>query len=397
MRVLVTDGANRAALAITRSLGRAGHHVVVGEKETGSLAATSRYCAEQFQYEDPLGASGAFIASVAEAAAKHRIDVLVPVSDVTTFLITRHRARFGSCAIPFAPADVVERAANKVGLMETAARLGVPTPRSAVVACASHVPEFDFGFPVVVKPWQSRVLTGDGWQSTSVSYAQNAQGLVRDLAARQPYEFPVMVQERITGPGVGVFACYQDGKAVALFSHRRIRERPPWGGVSVLAESTSVCPLAGEYATRLLDDLGWAGVAMVEFKRDTRDGVPKLMEINGRFWGSLQLAIDAGVDFPRLLVEGANGRTSPPSYRLGVRTRWFWGDVDSLLVSLFGTGVPPHNSRRLAAAVEFLRLFGRDLHYDNPKWFDPQPFVTESLAWFRRATRDAVRRARADK
>jgi predicted ATP-grasp superfamily ATP-dependent carboligase len=75
---------------------------------------------------------------------------------------------------------------------------------------------------------------------------------------------------------------------------------------------------------------------MVEYKVDERTGTPMLMEINGRFWGSLQLAVDAGVDFPRLLIECAGGKVpaAPPAYTVGTRLRWWWGDVDQLLLRL---------------------------------------------------------------
>ncbi len=188
---------------------------------------------------------------------------------------------------------------------------------------------------------------------------------------------------------MGIFTCYRDGKPVLLFGHRRLRERPPWGGVSVLSESVSVDPVAAGFATRLLDAIGWEGVAMVEFKLDDRDGLPKLMEINGRFWGSLQLAIDAGVNFPEVLLRAISGQpdTPQPPYRIGVRDRWFWGDVDSLLVTMFGgAGRPPmtQGRGRLSALAAFARSGGADLHYDNPKRDDPWPFVVETRDWLRR-------------
>jgi hypothetical protein len=156
-----------------------------------------------------------------------------------------------------------------------------------------------------------------------------------------------------------------------------------------------VCPKARTYATALLDELGWHGVAMVEFKQSLRDGEPRLMEINGRFWGSLQLAIDAGVDFPRLLVDGVrNGHFAPqPPYRIGVRNRWFWGDVDSLLLTLSGRS-PSGGARpsRFRAILEFMKLGGRDLYYENPKLRDFRPWLFESAAWLRREARAAVAR-----
>lgn len=399
MKVFVTDGENRAALAVARSLGRLGHEVIVGEKHSRSLAAASRYCARAVRYPDPVSASEAFVDSVACIVRENGVDILIPVSDITTLLVTRYRDRFdSSCDIPFAEADIIERAADKVNIIQTAARLGVPVPRSVVVSDREQLPEIaDLGFPLVVKPWKSRVRTAGGWVSTSVGFAANAAQLARDLSSRPLHEFPVMLQERIVGPGSGVFACYHEGRAVALFGHRRLRERPPWGGVSVLSESVPLCPIASEYATRLLNELGWHGVAMVEFKEDVRDGVPKLMEINGRFWGSLQLAVDAGVDFPALLVQTVRpGHFDPqPSYQIGVRNRWFWGDVDSLLVTLFGrNGWGPMLRSRRDAVLEFTRLWGARLYYDNPKWDDPWPWFIESYKWLRRTALDAITEAR---
>ena len=157
-------------------------------------------------------------------------------------------------------------------------------------------------YPLVVKAHRSRVRSESAWQSTAVKYVRDRVELQRELNARTAYEFPLLIQQKIQGPGIGVFMCYDRGRPIATFSHRRIREKPPTGGISVLSESIAVDPEARDYSERLLSALRWHGVAMVEFKADNRDGRPKLMEINGRFWGSLQLAIDAGVDFPAILL-----------------------------------------------------------------------------------------------
>lgn len=390
--VFVTDGSARAALAVTRSLGRLGHRVLVGEKALGALAHASRYCARAVVYPDPVTGPDAFVASLARTVNDEAVDVVLPVADIATMLVTRNRERFASAAVPFAPAPLIDRAADKVDVLATAARLGVPVPRSQVVAYAGAIPT-SVEYPVVIKPWRSRVQTPRGWMSTSVSYASDRAALERDLAGRGAHEFPVMLQECIDGPGVGVFACYDRGRAVALFSHRRLRERPPWGGVSVLSESAELPPAAAAHATRLLDELQWHGVAMVEFKQDVHDGLPKLMEINGRFWGSLQLAIDAGVDFPALLMKTLeeSAHVSQPPYRVGVRNRWFWGDVDSLLVTLF-TGDAPRRRRvpRWRSLAAFARLWGRNLYYDNPKTDDVWPWVVETGQWLAQGWRRAL-------
>jgi CelD/BcsL family acetyltransferase involved in cellulose biosynthesis/predicted ATP-grasp superfamily ATP-dependent carboligase len=378
MKVLVTDGDNRAALAVTRSLGRAGHDVIVAATQRSALAQSSRYCAHRAIYPDPVTDPDRFVETTARLAHTVRADCIVPIADITMFMITRNRDLFEPrCKVPFATADIVERAADKVRLVQLAKELDVPVPRSVVVTSAGHIPAHSIPFPLIVKPWRSRIRTNRGWASTSVSHAATPEALERDLRGRGEHEFPVMLQERIEGPGVGVFACYRDGNATALFSHRRLRERPPWGGVSVLCESVELPRAASKDATRILGAIGWTGVAMVEFKVDRRDNQAKLMEVNGRFWGSLQLAIDSGVDFPTLLLSPTPGAPAP--YRLGVRSRWFWGDFDALLQTLRPSNGPADlRLSRSRALWHFARFVGSDLHYDNPKWDDPWPFAVET-------------------
>ncbi len=392
MKVLVTDGESRAALAITRSLGRAGHHVLVGERRPRSLAGSSRFCAGSIVYPDPSRDEPAFIDHLARVTRERNIDVVMPVTDITTMSIAAGRVRFGPhCAIPLADAAAVEEAADKAALMKTALRLGVPVPHTWFVDSVDEALECpDLVYPLVIKSHRSRVRTAGGWRATSVRYASNSADLRRDLMDRSPHEYPLLLQEKIQGPGVGVFMCYDRGEPIATFSHRRIREKPPTGGVSVLSESIAVNPEARAYSERLLGALRWHGVAMVEFKEDLHDGHPKLMEINGRFWGSLQLSVDAGVDFPVILLSTLGKRHdvgSAPAYRLGVRSRWLWGDLDCLILRLrAGNGSSPDGRGRVAAVLDFLKFLGKDLHYENPRLSDLRPWIYETVQRFRRTT-----------
>lgn len=385
MRILVTDGESRAALAITRSLGRAGHHVMVGERRRTSLAGSSRFCAGSIVYPDPAKDEARFVDELVAVTKAERIEALIPVTDITTLSVTAQRARFAPhTVIPGASAKAAHEAADKATLMKTAMRLGVPTPRTWFAESAeSGLAMTDLPFPIVIKSYRSRVRTAQGWQSTSVRYARDRNELERELLGRAAYEYPLLLQEKINGPGMGVFMCYDRGKPVAVFSHRRLREKPPTGGISVLSESIAVDPVVQEYGERLLGAIGWHGVAMVEFKRDTSDGQPKLMEINGRFWGSLQLAIDAGVDFPAILLATVSANPAPvgAGYRVGVRSRWLWGDLDSLITRLrAGKELEAADGRRpLQAVLDFLAFWGKDLHYENPRLSDLRPWIHETM------------------
>jgi predicted ATP-grasp superfamily ATP-dependent carboligase len=192
-----------------------------------------------------------------------------------------------------------------------------------------------------------------------------------------------MIQERIVGLGTGIFVLCDHGEPLTAFAHRRLREKPPSGGASVLSESVPTDPALIDEAMRLLRPLGWHGVAMIEYKQDVSSGRSVLMEINGRFWGSLQLAIDSGVDFPAMAFDLARGRRpqAPDSYKVGVRSRWLLGDLDHLLARLFhrreeqylAEGAPS----RVRACFEFLKIGGRDLQYDVMSRDDPQPGIHE--------------------
>jgi predicted ATP-grasp superfamily ATP-dependent carboligase len=391
MRILITDSDARSALAATRSLGRHGHEVFTAGSTNPSLASVSRYSSGFDTYANPAVDPDRFVSDVLAIVARRRIDVLLPMTEITTLLLTQHQHSLPAhVRLPFASAATVATAADKAAVMALAPQVGVPIPQTRVVRSVHEARALaeELAYPIVIKAARSRIWTGKQWLSTSVSYANSAAELLSTLTQAAVETFPFLLQEKIVGDGVGVFLCFDQDESIAVFSHRRIREKPPSGGVSVLCESIAAEPQALAHAERLLRALGWQGVAMVEFKRDTRDGGLKLMEINGRFWGSLQLAIDAGVDFPVLLVDLVDGKRPPrpPAYRPGVRTRWFWGDVDSLLAVLFRgrkrLNLSAHHPGRWATLWSFMKFWQPGMRYELERADDLRPWWLETRRWF---------------
>jgi predicted ATP-grasp superfamily ATP-dependent carboligase len=238
---------------------------------------------------------------------------------------------------------------------------------------------------VVIKPARS-INQGE---LHKVAYADDRAALdsmLRDMSAQA---FPVMVQRRIIGYGAAVSILRWDGKLVAAFAHRRIRENPPSGGASVVSESVAPDPVLVARSLALLERFDWNGVAMVEFKIDDATGEAWLMEVNPRFWGSLQLAVDAGVDFPRLFIGCLLGGAVSPvtSYRVGRRLRHLWGDVDRLIARLRHSraelSLPPNAPGRLRNLVEFLAP-RRGQRHEVLRLGDLRPFLVETRSWFER-------------
>ena len=390
--VLVTDGEQRASLAVVRSLGRAGYECHVVSATGRSLAGASRYAARAHRLADPLAEPEDFAGGVERLVTERGIAVILPVTDASLFALLPRRERLAPAHLPWPKLEVVRAVADKRLVMETAPRAGIGVPRQVVLpdrAAFAALAKAELAFPLIVKPARSVVEGPAGRMKVGVRLVNDRAELERALLPLSEAAYPVLLQQRIVGPGIGIFLLVWEGQTRAVFSHRRLREKPPSGGISVYRESIAAESGLVARSRALLDAFGWQGVAMVEYKVDAATRVPYLMEINGRFWGSLQLAIDAGVDFPRLLVDLALGRDpgAPPDYRAGVRSRWWWGDVDHLLARLLHSGreldLPPGAPGRLRAVLDFLTLWRPGDRGEVFRWSDPRPAWRETRNWFR--------------
>ena len=392
--ILVTDGEQRAALAVVRSLGRAGYRCLIASKSGRSLAGASRYALRDLPLPDALAEPQGFVAAVESLVRNEQVDLLIPITDPAALALLPVRGRLDPARIPFPDLAAFRQISDKAAVTSAAAEVGMAVPVQRVVASRddSATPQAaPLRFPLVIKPARSIGESQGRRMKLGVEYATDAADLGRRIQELPDAAFPVLLQERITGPGVGLFVLRWQGETIARFAHRRLREKPPSGGVSVCRESIAIDTELARRTDLLLDRFGWSGVAMIEFKLDAATGTPYLMEINGRFWGSLQLAVDAGVDFPRLLAEAALGQHPAPvqHYRLGVRSRWWMGDVDVLLARLLHSdaalALPADAPGRLRAIAEFLRLWWPGDISEVQRWRDPAPGLLELKQWFRRS------------
>jgi predicted ATP-grasp superfamily ATP-dependent carboligase len=380
--VLVTDGNQRSALALTRALGRRAVSVVVGAEEFPCLSSRSKYCSRTFVYRPPLSDPDGFAEDILKELESKDYDLLIPMADLTAFLVSQNKKRLSqSTRIPLPEKEIFEKACNKAEVLRLAQENGIPIPGTHFTEDFDEIKNLSsrLAYPMVIKPRRSKFFVGNGWVHAGVDYAYSAEELIHKCQNKNVHLPPPLIQERITGPGYGVFALFNRGKPKAFFSHKRLREKPPSGGVSVLSESIRVDPLMKRYATCMLEKLSWHGVAMVEFKLDRKDHQPKLMEINPRFWGSLQLSIDSGVNFPYLLYRmSMEGDVEPVwEYKVGAKNRWLLGDLDHLLARLLRSNrklnLPPGFPSRWKSWWQFLRFSERNLKYEILTLDDPRP------------------------
>ena len=306
MKVFITDADFKHALSALRSLGKKGIYVIAGSSVKHSQSFYSKYCKEKVIYPMPRN-ENAFVRFMLEYLKNNKIDVLLPICYLATTTISKYQDEFRKYTkLPVAGEDSIRIACNKDKTMEFAEKLGVKIPK-----IYKRVEEIKV-FPVVVKGIR---------ESGNVRYVNSAE----ELSVIKTDE--CILQEYVPGEGYGFFSLFNMGEARAIFMHKRIREYPITGGPSTAAESVYDNELK-DTGLKLLKALNWHGIAMVEFKKDIKDGTFKLMEINPKFWGSLDLAIAAGVDFPYLAVKmAAEGDVVPVfNYDVGVKYRWPFPD-----------------------------------------------------------------------
>ena len=390
-RILVTDGDERAALAVTRSLGRDLEVHVVGLAPS-SLAGASRWAHAEHVVTAPLVNPIGFARDIIALAQSLGIDGVIPISDASCHALLPERARLPDETLLLAPTETAyRRLSDKKKVAECAEQQGIPSPPGGYATTLEDALAISrtVGWPLIVKP------------VTSIVTDSSAQGPVR-LAVRRADNAPdlervwselggsgALVQKRVPGWGEGLFVLRSQGQTRAVFAHRRLREKPPEGGVSVLRESIAVDPDLLARLEVMLDQADFEGVAMAEFKTD---GTSRwLMEFNVRFWGSLQLAIDAGVDFPRLLVDSMSVENSEATlaiaqtagFQCGVRSRWLLGEVDhALALARGGTDAKGRSGWIQALRVMFLPAGPRS-RWEVLRLSDPFPFWIELRRWLR--------------
>lgn len=376
--VLVVDSHAKQALVASRSLGSRGVSVTAGSTRELTASRFSRHVDRYITYPSPRENSERFVRAIESELGRSDYAMLLPVEDRTVETLVAHRERLETeTNLPFPPLETLRIGLDKRLTIAAAREFDVPHPETLFSDGTSvRTVAETIGFPVVVKP-----VRGKGRRGVSVcnSHAE----LDRTARATRREHGPLLFQEFIPNGGErGVYTLYdRPGELAAFTVQRRLRSKPPEGGASTFRETVEDPELVST-ADRLLSNIGWQGVAMAEFRIDPRSGVPQLMEINPRLWGSLALSVFAGVDFPYLLYRSAIGEAigGPTPYSKHVQARCLFTDFVQVL----------QREDRAAALREFLTPATKPCRYDIVSREDPLPALGQLMYWSVRFFEDRV-------
>ena len=381
-KVFVTDGRSIATLAIIKSLSEKGIEVTCGEEYRSCPAFFSKYVKHRMVYPSPEKHPDYFVEFMYNQTRKHGYDVIIPVRDDATLLLSKYKEKFNEIAlIPIGDYDTIRIGRSKIQTLKAAISNKIQCPKTWFlneVEPMSLVNELPF--PVLIRPSESsgargiiRINGSEEYKALFSSVTRsNADGLfIQEYIPSEDMRYLVHV---VFNRGIPVAGCVI--KALRFFPDKI---GPTTYGITEQNDTVL------ETTVSLLKSLNWHGVAEVEFIVDKRDKQYKLMEINPRFGNPVALAVWAGIDIPYMLYQIALDKKVNECFCFKQNIKWRWILPADILWYLKA-------KPRIKAAKTFFRVIEKDLHYAVFSWKDPGPVIGTLLQSLKFASSKEMRR-----
>ncbi len=370
-----------SSTAAIRSLGKRGVKTIAVSEHESPPGFRSRYCDERISVPDPGTDLKAYEDALLRLARREDVRAILPFREPDIYVLARNRETLEEhVGAPWPSLETLRQVQDRVELFEAARAVDVPVPRTEPFDSCD-----DWDRNLIVKPRYTvhapeyaDLFTDSETQHESTRYIAPGSEPDRDELLAEIGHVPIVQEYVPTTDEYGFFAQYEGGTPVATFQHRQIRGRKYDGGYSVYRESVDI-PELERAGLRLLDELDWHGVAMVEFLRDPRTGEFKLMEVNPRFWSSLPFTVQAGVDFPHLYWRQATGRSldTDPTYQVGAASHLLRGELLHLYSVAFEDYPLVERPSFLRTARDIGASLVRNPRFDYLNGDDPGPFLQD--------------------
>jgi predicted ATP-grasp superfamily ATP-dependent carboligase len=325
INVIITNGWDRIAYNILRGLSKENLKVAFGTDNLLGMGYYSKLAAAKFIHHNYKISEILFIEDLVKAFSKFKPDVYIPTGE-EIFAVSRNLELLSKSGvkIPVSDINTLEKLNNKTISFRIAELAGLPVPETIIPKNEKDIIEFinKIGFPVIIKKGWSR--SAEGVCKVDNKSVDEIPSIIKEYNLEYG---KFIVQKFVKGETYGVSVLMNKGEVRSVFTHKRLREKIRTGGPSTLRMSTTNS-LLEDYAVKLLGSIKFHGVAMIEFKYDEKTDNAWFIECNPRFWGSVGLAINSGVNFPYLLYRMAidGDVESVKNYKKGVVVEWWLGD-----------------------------------------------------------------------
>jgi predicted ATP-grasp superfamily ATP-dependent carboligase len=381
-KVLVTYGWCRTAYVVAESLAKSGYAVYGCDDSRWNMLSCSRHVRGFDVVSNPFRNPRQFVSDLASVIRKREIDILLPVhEDVLAVAQFRHLLPKETVVIS-PPFEDLIIAVDKGEIIRVAGRAGVPSPRTFRPRTVEEVTVAarELSGPLILKT--RRGNSGKG--VIFVKSPAEAGGLWEDLIRR--FRLPAgrepLVQEYLEGDLYGSCFLASEGEIKILFLEKYLRWKDGKFGTSVLREPSD-WELLGDYTRQIVRELRWTGIGHLDFTGRQHENRAWLLEMNPRFWGALNMAVQNGYDFPLGLVSMyQRGEPDPAALVPGerrVKSLWIVGE---LMAGLKETG--SHHPTALLSSLSRIFFPGPGVVYDDFRWSDPLAAVAEAVQYIRR-------------
>lgn len=300
-RILLIGASLQSGMAVAKSLYDYGLEINIIDWYKLPIR-NSRYIHKYIDIGNPSEDEMEFSERLIEIVKKGSYKCILPINDPAMEICHKHEREINlhTPILNLNPSRVYEFAHDKRKLLLEAGRHGIEIPESVFIENITdlNLIKPDFEFPCILKPAFSAKIKNNKILEFKVRIAESREHL-SDLVRELIHSTPLIIQKRVRGTGIGFNLIAYNGEIINYYLHKRITEI---NGVSSYREiiNSSTYNLETKIES-LLKSIGWTGVAMIEFKADSNKAV--LMEMNGRFWGSLNVGIYSGLNFPVQLYE----------------------------------------------------------------------------------------------
>lgn len=378
MNALVINARSASSLAVIRSLGRKGIEITGASDSRHDFPLYSKYCKRKIMLNsDPLDIEKR-MDELLGIVKSHSFDVFLPLMSENSLLrLARRKEDFERCTrLALSSYDQLSILNNKAKVSSLLEELGMPRAKTYLPQTGPSLDQIGKTaiFPLIIKPFR-----GEGANGVRIVYSvEDLESTYKEITDSCG---EALIQEYI--PGIkytAVFLMNRDSEVRRFFVHRAIREFPVTGGPTCFLESIRYEPIF-DYGLKLLRKANFTGLAAIEFIIDKNDGMPKIIDVNPRFYGPLQGAISAGADLPyavyRMALDG--DIETDLTYREGVRCRYLlFEDTKHLISILKGVKSPKYSAGRLRTLLNYLNFF-RDDSYFILSLSDPLPALKKLL------------------
>ncbi|HEY7406227.1 MAG TPA: glycosyltransferase [Candidatus Angelobacter sp.] len=370
-----------SGLAIARDLAGTGVRVIGLSSDPKAYGNFTRFC-EVRRAPDSQSEPEKLAAFLQQAAGELQGAVIFPTRDADVVFLDRYREELKDYRISIPPRSALIQALDKGTLVQCAQAAGVPAPKSVVAHNLEELKKVpaELSFPCVVKPVSSYMWRGEEkWQAVGCRkafLADNWEELSAEYDRVAKVNPDVLVQEWIPGStkDIAIMGAYfgENSEALGYFCARKLVQEPDDFGTGCVVQAVPLQEIV-EPSVRLCKNLGYRGMAEIEYKRDEKTGEYKLIEINTRHWDWHQLAHMSGVNLTRVAYSDLTG------YKLDAATAakpgGKWVAEDTLLMHS-AAGI---YNRRLTLRAVFRQLSGPKI-FGIFKWADPMPFIRFSFS-----------------